>query len=89
MCLSACPHQCLGTRRAGDRHAEQAEHGADASVPARASSSATQLCSMLHTGWMGFPQAQEPADWGLSKVPSIFWEKIRLSSVAPGGTPWA
>lgn len=81
MCLSACPHQCLGTRRAGDRHAE---------LPGRART--RYLCASLHkqllqprpatqphktlcTCWMGFPQAQEPANWELSKVPAIFWEK--------------
>lgn len=86
MCLSACPHQRVGTRWAGDRHAEQE---ADASVLARASSSATQPCRILCTCWMGFPQVQEPANWGLSKVTSISWEKISLSSAASGGTLWA
>lgn len=89
MCLSARPHQCLGTRWAGDRYAEQAEQDADASVPAQASSSATQPCMTPHTCWMGFPQAQEPANWGPRKVTSVFWEKIRLSSAAPGGVLWS
>lgn len=43
MCLPVCPHQCLGTKWAGDTHTEQAQQQADASVPAQASSSATQL----------------------------------------------
>lgn len=50
---------------------------------------ATQPHKTLCTRWMGFPQAQEPANWELSKVPAIFWEKISLSSAAPGGTLWA
>lgn len=36
---------------------------------------ATQPHKTVCTCWMGFPQAQEPANWELSKVPAIFWEK--------------
>lgn len=89
MCLPVCPHQCLGTKWAGGTHTEQAQQEADASVPAQARSSATQLCGTLHVHWMGFPQAQEPANSRLRKVPSIFHATIRLSSAAPGATLWA
>lgn len=50
MCLPACPYQCLGTRWAGDGHAEQAQQEADASVPAQASTSANSaLQDTMHT----------------------------------------
>ena len=95
MCLSACPHQWLGTRRAGDRHAELPGRTRTRCLCASLHkqllqlSPAIQLRKTLCTRWMGFPQAQEPANWELSKVPAVFWEKISLSSAAPGGTLWA
>lgn len=89
MCLPVCPHQCLGTKWAGDTHTEQLQQEADASMPAQASSSATQLCGTLHIHRMGFPQAQEPANSRLRMVPSIFCAAIRLSNAALGATLWA